>query len=108
MTVAQWHDLAIFFVHGVGFVGFVYEYKGWHSSYISTVPPRPPSGAKLTPSLETNGGITVGDVVSRPAHYSPKDSQELIGGVSLLIAPHNGTRKFVVTGMEVVNGNCGE
>ena len=84
MTVAQWHDLAVFFVNG-GFGGFVYDYKGWYSSgiyFAEQVSSVPPAGTKMTPLLETNGGITVGDVVTPPKSlsYETKDGYETLSG----------------------------
>jgi hypothetical protein len=118
VTVAQWHDLAIFFVNG-GFGGFVYDYKGWYSSgiyFAEQVSPVPPAGTKLTPLLGINGGITVGDVVTPPKSlsYETKNGYETLSGagytdgVSLTLAPTTRTQNFIVTGISFVIGNCGQ
>jgi hypothetical protein len=112
VTVAQWHDLAIFFVNGA-FGGLAYDYKGWDYSNAPFSPLRPPAGEKLTPLLETDGGITVGDVITRPAN-SPDTAnsyEKLTGGgfdqfAQLFLARHTGTQNFVVTGIDVLMGQC--
>lgn len=112
VTVAQWHDLAIFFVNG-DFGGLAYDYKGWNNSGAPFSPLRPPAGARLTPLLETDGGITVGDVITRPAN-SPDtaNSYEMLAGggfdqfAELFLARHTGTQNFVVTGIDVLMGQC--
>jgi hypothetical protein len=113
VTVAQWHDLAIFFVNGV-FGGLTYDYKGWYSnSKEQFTALRPPAGAKLTPFLETDGGTAVGDVITPPANspFTAFGSQPVGSGgfdqdVYLLFTPHTGKKNFVVTGIDVLMGQC--
>lgn len=115
VTVAQWHDLAIFFVGGY-FGGLTYDYQGWHSSplHASKLSPlRPPAGAKLTPLLETDGGISVGNVITPPANsiFTADGNLPVTGGgfdqdVYLLFTPHTGAKNFVVTGIDVLMGQC--
>jgi hypothetical protein len=63
--------------------------------------------------LETDGGIAVGNVITPPANspFTAVGSQPVTGGgfdedVYLLFAPHTGMKNFVVTGIDVVMGQC--
>ncbi|MFI5035331.1 MAG: hypothetical protein ACHQFZ_03900 [Acidimicrobiales bacterium] len=110
VTVAEWHDLAVFFDNGK-FAGLSYNSGGWAESTFESSG-NPTSAPKLTPLVQTEHGVTVGSVFARTDTVirntlSPGDSGFNHDGFTTIVtSPLMGAPGYVVTGIFVAMGNC--